>query len=230
VSGYSGYWSQLRGSAMEALATSHRCVTVLFCDIIGFTAMCKQVSAMQVMRFLNTLYMRFDELIDIYGVYKVETIGDCYMVAGGLVRTDGEGNKSVIGEGSEDALHAVRVMSFAKAIMREAAAVVLPTSGEPVQLRIGLHSGPVMSGIVGDKMPRFCLFGDTVNTASRMESTCPPGAIHVSSDTRALLSNEAWLPTGGVQVKGKGLLETYVWAGHSADEDEEAERRLKVYL
>ncbi|KXZ52754.1 hypothetical protein GPECTOR_8g145 [Gonium pectorale] len=223
-------FAHFRGSAMEALATSHRCVTVLFCDIIGFTEMCKQVSAMVVMRFLNTLYMRFDELIDIYGVYKVETIGDCYMVAGGLVRTDGEGNKTVIDDGSEDALHAVRVMSFAKAVMREAAEVLLPTTGEPVQLRIGLHSGPVMSGIVGDKMPRFCLFGDTVNTASRMESTCPPGAIHVSSDTRALLSNEAWTPSGGVFVKGKGVLETYVWAGHGAEEDEETERRLKVYL
>ncbi|GIL46804.1 hypothetical protein Vafri_3684, partial [Volvox africanus] len=223
-------WANFRGSAMEALATSHSCVTILFCDIIGFTEMCKEVSAMVVMRFLNTLYMKFDELIDIYGVYKVETIGDCYMVAGGLVRTDVEGNKSVIGDGSEDALHAVRVMSFAKAIMREAAEVVLPTGGEPVQLRVGLHSGPVMSGIVGDKMPRFCLFGDTVNTASRMESTCPPGAIHVSADTRALLQNEAWVATGGVQVKGKGLLETYVWAGHAAAEDEDAERRLKVYL
>ncbi|GIL70839.1 hypothetical protein Vretifemale_1523 [Volvox reticuliferus] len=223
-------WANFRGSAMEALATSHSCVTILFCDIIGFTEMCKEVSAMVVMRFLNTLYMKFDELIDIYGVYKVETIGDCYMVAGGLVRTDVEGNKSVIGDGSEDALHAVRVMSFAKAIMREAAEVVLPTGGEPVQLRVGLHSGPVMSGIVGDKMPRFCLFGDTVNTASRMESTCPPGAIHVSADTRALLQNEAWVATGGVQVKGKGLLETYVWAGHAAEEDEDAERRLKVYL
>ncbi|PNH12807.1 Soluble guanylate cyclase gcy-31 [Tetrabaena socialis] len=107
-------WANFRGSAMEALATSHSCVTILFCDIIGFTNMCKEVSAMTVMRFLNTLYMKFDELIDIYGTYKVETIGDCYMVAGGLVRTDGEGNKSVIGDGSEDALHAVRVMSFAK--------------------------------------------------------------------------------------------------------------------
>ena len=102
-------------------------------------------------------------------------------------------------------------MSFAKAMLREVAHVNMPHSGEPLRLRVGLHSGPVTAGIVGSKMPRFCLFGDTVNTASRMESTCEPGCIHVSAATKQLLPDEPWLPTGGVQVKGKGELQVRAW-------------------
>ncbi|KXZ46775.1 hypothetical protein GPECTOR_40g509 [Gonium pectorale] len=195
----------------HSVATYHPMVTILFSDIIGFTNMCHEIPATKVMEFLNNLYSRLDTLLDVYGVYKVETIGDCYMVAGGLMTRDADGFMTVRGSDSLDELHAEKVMSFAKAMLRETAQVMLPTTGKPVQMRIGLHSGPVMSGIVGSRMPRFCLFGDTVNTASRMESTCPPGCIHVSSSTAACLPHDEWEPTGGVQVKGKGLMETYRW-------------------
>ncbi|KAG2454856.1 hypothetical protein HYH02_000687 [Chlamydomonas schloesseri] len=194
-----------------AVATYHPQVTILFSDIIGFTSMCHEIPATKVMQFLNELYSRLDTLLDVYGVYKVETIGDCYMVAGGLMTRDADGFMTVRGSDSVDELHAHKVMSFAKAMLRETAQVLLPTTGQPVQMRIGLHSGPVMSGIVGSKMPRFCLFGDTVNTASRMESTCPPGAIHVSEATRNVLQDEEWEATGGVMVKGKGAMQTYRW-------------------
>ncbi|GFR46706.1 hypothetical protein Agub_g8326, partial [Astrephomene gubernaculifera] len=186
-----------------------------------------QVTPLEVMTFLNQLYSRFDAMLDIYRVYKVETIGDCFMVAGGLVAQDEEGWKTTI---THDQLHAVRVLAFAKAMLREARKVQLPTGG-PVLMRVGMHSGPVMSGVVGSRMPRFCLFGDTVNTASRMESTSKPGRIHVSGDTQALLPNERWEPTGGVQVKGKGVLPTYLWASDACEEKgEQLQRVLGVYL
>ena len=105
--------------------------------------------------------------------------------------------------------HARRMVSFAKDILASAALVTTP-DGDPVQVRIGLHSGDVMTGVVGHKMPRFCLFGDTVNVASRMESTGRPGLIHVSQATRNLTPAEAWISTGGVEAKGKGLMETYI--------------------
>ncbi|KAG2431110.1 hypothetical protein HXX76_009640 [Chlamydomonas incerta] len=216
---------------LASLATSHACVTILFTDIVGFTDMCSAATPYEVMCFLNSLYSRFDGLVDIYKVYKVETIGDCYMVAGGLVAYDQDGYKSVIA-GEEDPLHAVRVMEFAKAMLRAAREVRMPHNGEPVRLRVGLHSGPVTSGVVGDRMPRFCLFGDTVNVASRMESTCRPGRIHVSAATQARLPNEPWRDLGMTAVKGKGEMRTFEW---DADADEpldgqQLQRVLGLYL
>ncbi|KAG2448052.1 hypothetical protein HYH02_007079 [Chlamydomonas schloesseri] len=216
---------------LASLATSHTCVTILFTDIVGFTDMCSAATPYEVMCFLNSLYSRFDGLVDIYKVYKVETIGDCYMVAGGLVAYDQDGYKSVIA-GEEDPLHAVRVMEFAKAMLRAAREVRMPHNGEPVRLRVGLHSGPVTSGVVGDRMPRFCLFGDTVNVASRMESTCRPGRIHVSAATQARLPNEPWRDLGMTAVKGKGEMRTFEWGG-DADEHldgQQLQRVLGLYL
>ncbi|KAG2499262.1 hypothetical protein HYH03_002840 [Edaphochlamys debaryana] len=197
------------------LATWHPQVTVLFADIQGFTPMCKELPAAVVMKFLNDLFVRFDSLLDAYGVYKVETIGDCYVVAGGLIGQDADGMAAVQGGGESDPQQADRVFGFAQAMLRAAACVALPTTGEPVRIRVGIHSGAVVSGVVGTRMPRFCLFGDTVNTASRMESTSRAGCIHASSDTFAQLSSQqqpGWDPTGGVEVKGKGLMETFMWS------------------
>ncbi|GIL77900.1 hypothetical protein Vretifemale_7367, partial [Volvox reticuliferus] len=212
--GGSSFLSLVPGNVerMASLATWHPGVTILFADCVGFTSMCHAATPLTVMGFLNQLYLRFDHMIDIYKVYKVETIGDCYMVAGGLVAYDDDGYKSVI-SGTEDPLHAVRVMEFAKAMLRASREVRMPHTGEPVQMRIGLHSGPVTSGVVGDRMPRFCVFGDTVNVASRMESTCRPGCIHVSAATQARLPKEAWRDLGMTVVKGKGEMRTFEWAG-----------------
>ncbi|GLC68227.1 hypothetical protein PLESTF_000664100 [Pleodorina starrii] len=185
----------------NALATSHAEVTLLFADIKGFTPMCKEVEPRQVMSLLNSLYSRYDAMLDTYGVYKVETIGDCYFVAGGLIHEDEDG--------------------MAAAMLSAASEVLMPTSGSPVEIRIGLHTGPVVSGVVGTRMPRFCLFGDTVNTASRMESTGLPGAIHASEATfrkLAAVSRAGWEATGGIEVKGKGLMQTYVWRPRRHDE------------
>ncbi|KAG2434972.1 hypothetical protein HYH02_012167 [Chlamydomonas schloesseri] len=200
------------------LATWHPVCTVLFADIQGFTPMCKQLPPAVVMSFLHTLFSRFDAMLDEYAVYKVETIGDCYMVAGGLMHEDEDGMAAVQGAGEVDCDQAHAVVSFAQAMLRAAASVRLPTSGEPVRIRVGIHSGPVVSGVVGTRMPRFCLFGDTVNTASRMESTGVPGAIHVSDDAYQMLlrshsstASEGWEPSGGIEVKGRGRMSTYLW-------------------
>ncbi|GFR50063.1 hypothetical protein Agub_g12205 [Astrephomene gubernaculifera] len=108
-------------------------------------------------------------------------------------------------------LDAEAVFGFAVAILEAARGVRMPHNGEPVQLRVGIHSGPLVSGVIGTKMPKFALFGDTMNTASRMESTCQPGLIQVSAATRALLPHLPLHPTGGVHVKGKGVMETYIY-------------------
>ncbi|EFJ53166.1 guanylyl and adenylyl cyclase family member [Volvox carteri f. nagariensis] len=159
--------------------------------------MCHAATPLAVMAFLNQLYSRFDDMIDIYKVYKVETIG-------------GE-----VGHLQLPALRAAQraVCVYACAMLRASRDVRMPHTGEPVQMRIGLHSGPVTSGVVGDRMPRFCVFGDTVNVASRMETTCRPGAIHVSAATQARLPSEAWRDLGMTSVKGKGEMRTFEWAG-----------------
>ncbi|GIL88989.1 hypothetical protein Vretifemale_16900 [Volvox reticuliferus] len=203
---------------INKLATHHPQVTLLFADIQGFTPMCKVLEPRVVMAFLNDLFTRFDRRLDEFGVYKIETIGDCYFVAGGLIHEDECGMPAVRArESHADPLHAEKVLMFAKAMLSMAAQVSLPTTGGPVKMRIGIHSGPVVSGVVGQRMPRFCLFGDTVNTASRMESTGVPGCIHASEAARALLRNEVWVPTGRIEVKGKGLMNTFLWAPPESD-------------
>ncbi|KXZ45898.1 hypothetical protein GPECTOR_49g482 [Gonium pectorale] len=197
---------------INKLATSHDKVTLLFADIQGFTPMCKTLEPRVVMAFLNDLFTRFDSRLQEFGVYKasvgwVETIGDCYFVAGGLIGEDETGTAVVRSRKSqEDPQHARRAMLSAASQVR------LPTTGGPVRMRIGIHTGPVVSGVVGQRMPRFCLFGDTVNTASRMESTGVPGCIHASETAQALLRKDDWVPTGGIEVKGKGRMNTFLWA------------------
>ncbi|PNH08123.1 Guanylate cyclase 32E [Tetrabaena socialis] len=123
-------------------------------------------------------------------------------------------------------------MEFAKAMLRAARDMRMPHTGEAVKLRIGLHSGPVTSGMVGHRMPRFCLFGDTVNTASRMEGSCAPGSIHVSEATQQRLPSEPWRDRGLTAVKGKGEMRTYDWAGDvdAAFGEGQLQRVVGLYL
>jgi len=193
------------------LARAHKSATLLFMDVCGFTAMAKEVEPVQVMVFLNTLFSHFDELVDIHGVHKVETAGDCYVVSGGIMEHTADGFWQTVIESHDAAKSAHRVMEFAKAILDFSGQVVMPHTQQPVRIRIGIHTGDVVSGMIGTKLPKFSVFGDTMNTASRMESTGVPGRIHVSEVTRKLLSHEEWEPTGGVEVKGKGKMESYLW-------------------
>ncbi|PNH07548.1 Soluble guanylate cyclase 88E, partial [Tetrabaena socialis] len=179
-------------------------------EVPGFTPLCSQMQPVVVMSFLNDLFTRLDGLLDMYGIYKVETIGDCYVAAGGLMRVDEETGAVTVRSDDVDPQHANNTVQFAKALLRAASRVSLPTTGQPVRLRVGIHSGAAMSGVVGTRMPRFCLFGDTMNVASRMESTGEAGSIHVSQATRDLMPHEAWESRGGMEVKGKGIMETYL--------------------
>ncbi|XP_049775726.1 guanylate cyclase 32E [Schistocerca cancellata] len=176
-----------RGHKVEA--ESFDCVTIYFSDIVGFTAMSAESTPLQVVDFLNDLYTCFDSTIENYDVYKVETIGDAYMVVSGLPIRNGNEHAAEIASMSLHLLDNVRRFR------------VRHRPNDSLQLRIGIHSGPVCAGVVGLKMPRYCLFGDTVNTASRMESTGLPLKIHCSAACKRLLEQ-----LGGYQLAERGLV------------------------
>ncbi|ELW71908.1 Olfactory guanylyl cyclase GC-D [Tupaia chinensis] len=180
-------------------------VTIYFSDIVGFTTISALSEPIEVVGLLNDLYTLFDAVLGSHDVYKVETIGDAYMVASGLPRRNGSRHAAEIANMALDILSSVGDFR-----MRHAPDV-------PVRIRAGLHSGPCVAGVVGLTMPRYCLFGDTVNTASRMESTGLPYRIHVSRSTvRTLLSLDEGYEVvlrGPTELKGKGIEETYWLAG-----------------
>ncbi|XP_049916915.1 guanylate cyclase 2G [Epinephelus moara] len=179
---------------------SYDMVTIFFSDIVGFTSMCSVSSAMEVVTFLNDLYSLFDDIIKMYDVYKVETIGDAYMVASGLPISNGFQHAIEISTMALHFLSAIKIFRIHH----------MPT--ENLAIRIGIHSGPVVAGVVGTTMPRYCLFGDTVNMASRMESNSLPLKIHISQCTADILVQAGSFvleERGEIEMKGKGSHKTY---------------------
>uniref|UniRef100_T1KEQ4 Guanylate cyclase n=2 Tax=Tetranychus urticae TaxID=32264 RepID=T1KEQ4_TETUR len=180
-------------------------VTIFFSDIVGFTAMSAESTPMEVVNFLNDLYTLFDSIITNYDVYKVETIGDAYMVVSGLPIRNGDKHASEIASMALELLDSVKTFK------------IHHRPDETLQLRIGIHTGPVVAGVVGSTMPRYCLFGDTVNTASRMESYGEALKIHISPQCRNHLTKLGGYlieERGFVKLKGKGEILTYWLVGH----------------
>uniref|UniRef100_A0A3B5RBD2 Guanylate cyclase n=1 Tax=Xiphophorus maculatus TaxID=8083 RepID=A0A3B5RBD2_XIPMA len=180
-------------------------VTIYFSDIVGFTTLCHYSTPMEVVDMLNEIYKNFDSILDHHDVYKVETIGDAYMVASGLPKRNGDRHAVDIAHMALDLLSFVGTFELQH----------LP--GIPLWIRIGVHSGPCAAGVVGNKMPRYCLFGDTVNTASRMESTGLPLRIHASQSTINILRRTdcqfEFEKRGETYLKGKGKEMTYWLTG-----------------
>ncbi|CAF0889963.1 unnamed protein product [Rotaria sordida] len=184
----------------QVTAESFECVTIYFSDIVGFTRISAESTPLQIVSLLNDLYTCFDSIIEAFDIYKVETIGDAYMVVSGLPTRNGD-------------LHAREISRMALTILDAVIHFrIRHRPDEQLKIRIGIHSGPCVAGVVGLKMPRYCLFGDTVNVASRMESNGQPLRIHISPCTKALLDKFQTFITksrGQVNLKGKGEMLTY---------------------
>merc|ERR1711959_339908 len=202
----------------DSLSKRYLGVSVMFCDIVGFTRFSSQVDPATVMAFLNDLFTRFDQLCESFAVYKVETVGDCYVVAVGVV-TGVVSTHSVVGEGETNSLlllegeeeeeddlpekmklnkrrrregaveNTLCLVRFARAILEDTRHMVLPglEDQDLLKLRVGIHTGECISGIVGRTSLRFSLFGEAVDGAEEMEERGSPGFIHVSSHVASLV-------------------------------------------
>lgn len=187
----------------QNISGDHTDVSVLFADIVEFTRMSTQVSAAELVRLLNDLFSRFDMRAREIGLEKIKTIGDAYMVVGGLP-TALENHTELCAE-----------MAFG---MLEDLQAFNELYGANFRLRIGINSGPVVAGVIGFTKFAYDLWGLTVNAASRMESTAPAGRIQVSEDTAKLLEGKYLLESGGVvECKGLGELSTRLLIGRRAN-------------
>ena len=187
----------------ETIAEIFPEVTVLFCDIVGFTDLSAKLGPQGTVKLLSTLFAELDELAEIHQVEKIKTIGDCYMVVGGVPK--------------RDALHCQHIAEFAldaiKLVERLSANLLLP-----IKMRIGIHTGTVAAGVVGKKKFSYDLWGDVVNVASRFESTSKPDSIHVSEAVRVRLGDDfMFQDCGSVELKGKGTVASYFLLGQKKE-------------
>ncbi|MFO1525730.1 MAG: adenylate/guanylate cyclase domain-containing protein [Turneriella sp.] len=171
-------------------------VSVLFADIEGFTSLSRKLNPHDLVQLLNRIFSHFDALAGVLGLEKIKTIGDAYMVGAGLPTAIDD--------------HAQRCFEMAQGMLR-----ILDDEnqniGEPLRLRIGIATGPVVAGVIGQNKFIYDLWGDTVNTASRMESSGVAGEIHITETTRVALGDAAqYVDRGEIEIKGLGSMRTYL--------------------
>jgi class 3 adenylate cyclase len=190
---------RLRGGE-RVIADRFEDMAVLFADIVDFTALSASMSPSDVVQLLNNVFTRCDELADRFGLEKIKTVGDAYMVVGGLPRGSDD---------SSPASTAADVASMGLAILEELGRVE-HVAGTGLEVRVGLNVGPAVAGVIGIRKFIYDVWGDTVNTASRMESTGLPGRIQVTTEARDRLADDFEFERRGiVEVKGKGPIETW---------------------
>lgn len=183
----------------KIIADSFDSVSVLFADLVGFTKLSARLTPEELVEHLNEMFSEFDKLTEKYGLEKIKTIGDAYMVSGGLPTPDSNHVKNI-------ALMALDMQKY----MEERNKI----SDEQLSVRVGIHVGPVVAGVIGVKRFAYDLWGDTVNTASRMESHGIAGKVHVSSAVKEILGDEfVFEARGGIDIKGKGTMETWFLLG-----------------
>jgi class 3 adenylate cyclase len=191
---------RLKGEPGVVIADRFESATVLFCDIVGFTQLSARLAPDEIVRRLDTVFTRFDTFAGELGLEKIKTIGDAYMVAGGVPSHRDD--------------HAEAVCDMA---LRMRDCIANLELEEPVQVRIGVHTGPVVAGVIGKRKFIYDIWGDTVNTASRMESHGVPGAIQVSEATYRVTKHLfEYQPRGTVTIKGKGEMPTYLLVERTA--------------
>jgi len=172
--------------------------TILFSDLAGFTQLSDRLDPQEVVDVLDILFSRYDAIAERLGLEKIKTIGDGYMVAGGVL------------EPRADHASAVAEMALAMRAATDIATRALGVIGQPLRVRIGINSGPLIAGVLGNIRMVYDVWGDTVNTASRMEKYGTPGRIHVSTATRNLLGGQfRFEPREPIEIKGKGTMETF---------------------
>jgi class 3 adenylate cyclase len=185
-------------SSERAIAEHSDGVTVLFADLVGFTPLSARKTPEELVDLLNRVFTEFDALADVHGLEKIKTIGDAYMAVAGLPERRPD--------------HAARAARMALA-MRDAIERIAEDTGEDLPLRIGLHSGPVVAGVIGKRKFAYDMWGDTVNTASRMESHGISGEIHCSEETARLLDGFELQARDAMEIKGKGRMQTFLLLG-----------------
>jgi len=182
-------------STKGMIADDHDRVAILFADIVGFTSMSDRMQPSEVVTLLNEVFNEIDRLVEKYGLEKIKTIGDAYMVVAGLP-------KSIPAPEETIARLALDIRSAVKKFRQ-------PVTGEPVQLRIGINSGRVVAGVIGHRKFAYDLWGDAVNVAARMEATGVGGKIQVTDDfAESLAGHFEFERRGEIEVKGKGKLRT----------------------